>query len=469
MDETVAPEGERDDRRPLQPGDRVGRYELIERVGVGGMGEVYAARDPELDRTIALKLLHHLRGDGGEARLVREAKAMAQLSNPHVIAVHDVGVHDGRVFFSMEFVDGPTLDDWCDEHRDDVGAVLEMFIAAGRGLAAAHRAGIIHRDFKPSNVMVGSDGRPRVLDFGLAQAPEIDAGERTETGVSSVSLGERMTLTGAVMGTPRYMSPEQWGGAELDARSDQFSFCVALYEALYGERPFQASSVAAMVHRVSTGRVAPEPAGTRVPRRVRRVVLRGLAPDPDDRFADMKALLRALDPRAAARRRTRLYASVGGVVAVGAAYAFGVQSEPRSKCPAAETLRDELWSAARREQVEAAFRADPRPHVAGLSSSVVEEIERWAQAWADGRRRARRASSSAPCEHSAKPCCTSASTSIAPPNCHRTAGASGCAASQAQSTPALPSDVARASSGAAFLRATHAAPAPTTARSPASP
>ena len=391
LDETLAPAGDCDAVGALRPGDRVGRYALIERVGAGGMGEVYAARDPELDRTIALKLLHHLRGNAGEERLIREAKAMAQLSNPHVIAVHDVGVHAGRVFVSMEFVDGPTLDAWCDEHRADVEAVLEMFIAAGRGLEAAHRAGIVHRDFKPSNVMVGSDGRPRVLDFGLAQASELAHGGRTDEGVPAVSLGERMTLTGAVVGTPRYMSPEQWGGVEVDARSDQFSFCVALYEGLYGQRPFPASSVPEIVHRVSAGRVACEPAGTCVPRRVRRVVRRGLSPDPADRFPDMTALLAALDPRAASRRRTRVYAALGGVAAVGAAYVFGVQHEPRSKCPTADTLWHELWDDARRGRVAAALDADPRPHVAALSPAVVGELDAWAETWASERADACRA------------------------------------------------------------------------------
>jgi tetratricopeptide (TPR) repeat protein len=375
----------------LGAGDVIGRYEVVELVGSGGMGAVYAARDPELDRTIAVKVLHAdprgSQGSSGHGRLLREAKAMAQLSDPHVIAVHDVGVHDGQVFVAMELVDGPTLDVWCAEHRDDWHAILDMFIAAGRGLAAAHRAGLVHRDFKPSNVIVGSDGRPRVLDFGLARIDRYPESQRTESArVDAV----RLTLTGAVMGTPLYMSPEQWGGDEVDARSDQFSFCVALYEALYGERPFPATNVAELVHRVSSGKIAAAPPGSGVPTRVRNVIERGLKADPSQRYPSMHALLTALDPRVTKRRRVIVLVGATGAIAIAAAYVLGTSRPDAMRCPDADTLRRGLWDDAGRASVVAAFR-DAAPHVARSGETVLPELDRWSAAWAEARADACRA------------------------------------------------------------------------------
>ncbi len=215
---------------------KIGRFTVLRRLGAGGMGVVYAAYDEMVDRKVAIKLLQRMRvGEEAGDRLLREAQALGRLSHPNVIQVYEVGVHEERVFVAMEFVEGCTLEAW--EPEASLAAVLDVYVQAGRGLAAAHEAGLVHRDFKPDNVLVGNDGRARVLDFGLARS----AGEAPPDPASSAELermgvdttGDRLvtplTRTGAVMGTPAYMSPEQHLGQPTDPRTDQFSFCVALW------------------------------------------------------------------------------------------------------------------------------------------------------------------------------------------------------------------------------------------------
>jgi len=312
----------------LDTGARIGRYLIIERVGSGAMGVVYGAYDPELDRKIALKLLkgRELGREGAApARLLREAKAMARLAHPNVIAVHDVGIFDGQVFLAMEFLGGGTLKSWLGAGPRPRGEVLDVFIAAGRGLAAAHAAGLVHRDFKPENVLLDKDGRPRVVDFGLAR--EAAAGVQDGTGAvtfaaeaeSSGNHLETLTRTGAIMGTPAYMAPEQIVGEATDERTDQFSFCVALYEALYGERPFHGVSLLQLLHNVTEGDIEPARENREVPSWIRRAVLRGLKADPAQRWPSMAPLIAALEDDPAARHRRRLLASAGlAVVLAGA-------------------------------------------------------------------------------------------------------------------------------------------------------
>ena len=286
-----------------------GRY-LVERMlGSGGMGVVFAAHDQLLHRAVALKVIH--RDDKlADARLVREARAMARLSHPNVVQVFDVGVADnGPVYIATELVDGVTLAEWLRASAPDAAGILEVFCAAGRGLAAAHAAGIVHRDFKPENVMVGRDGRVRVLDFGLART---DAAESEPTeGDAPTSLA--MTVTGAIAGTPRYMSAEQWRGEAVDARTDQFSFCVALAIALGGLHPFDDPSPAALRDALIAGTPALLPAT--LPPRIASVLRRGLEHRRADRFATMDALVRALEPRPASRRRWWIAAGLALVVA----------------------------------------------------------------------------------------------------------------------------------------------------------
>jgi hypothetical protein len=288
------------------------RYTLGERLGVGAMGAVYRADDIQLGRQVALKLLHRP-DEALTDRLVREARSMAQVSHPNVVAVYDVGVTDGTTYIAMELVLGHSLRHWQQQPRT-VAEIVETYIAAGRGLAAAHAAGIVHRDFKPDNVLVGSNGRIQVTDFGLAAAPPSE-GSRSE----DINL----TASGSVLGTPAYMAPEQFTGGNVDPRTDQFNFCVALYEALYGMRPFAGKTFDQLGDQVCEGRVRPAPPGTRVSGALRAIVLRGLSVRPGDRFPTMDHLLAQLGrDRARPWRRTALAAA-----ALAAALALGLVAD----------------------------------------------------------------------------------------------------------------------------------------------
>jgi hypothetical protein len=334
----------------LARGTSVGRYLLLDELGHGGMGVVYKAYDPQLDRPIALKLIQTAE-DSVTAlrdRLLREAQALARLSHPNVIAVHDVGVFEGQVFVAVEYVEGQTLKQWLAGAQRSQSEILDVFLAAGEGLAAAHRVGLVHRDFKPDNVMVANDGRVRVLDFGLARSadgaalqPGLEAsasGERTDvddtardrelpsladerSSNTSKPLSSPLTHFGAVVGTPRFMPLEQHLGKPVDASCDQFSFCVSLHFALYGEFPFPGKSETELIESLREGRFVAPPPGSEVPLWLRRVIVRGLAMMPPDRFPSMAALLDALraDPKVARKRLLRAAALVVAVVAALAA------------------------------------------------------------------------------------------------------------------------------------------------------
>ncbi|MBK9754410.1 MAG: protein kinase [Nannocystis sp.] len=305
---------------PLTPA-WIGRFLVIEPLGAGGMGQVYAAYDPELDRKVALKLLHgHVdAGDRhGAERLHREAQAMARLSHPNVVTVHEIGGHAGQIFIAMELVAGVDLGRWLAAEPRPWGAVLAMFRAAGEGLAAAHEAGLVHRDFKPANVLVGDDGRARVADFGLVHA---SGSPTTRPGHAA----DVRTGAGAVMGTPAYMAPEQLRGEATDARTDVFAFCLALWEALLGSRPFAAGSLDLRLQAIERGLPDDPPRLPLRERWLRPLLRRGLAADPDARWPGMRPLLAALahDPvlTRARRRRTALFTAVS--LALGAALLFG--------------------------------------------------------------------------------------------------------------------------------------------------
>src|SRR5262249_21286499 len=284
-------------RRTLSVGDRVGRYLALSSLGAAGMGVVFAAYAPQLDRKIALKLLRSgLAGSSKDARtrLQREAQAIAQLSHPNVVSVYDVGTTvDGDLYIAMEFVEGDTLTTWLRKYPRTWREIIDVFLQAARGLLSAHRVGLLHRDFKPDNVLVGGDGRVRVTDFGLARsllAPEEAAQPKPVMTVLNLAL----TATGTVLGTPRYMPPEQLTGPDLDERSDQFSFCVALYEALYEVHPLPGGTAAAMIDRGDRALAPPE--GTRIPASIGRAVLRGLERDRAKRFPSMGTLIDELVP-----------------------------------------------------------------------------------------------------------------------------------------------------------------------------
>jgi hypothetical protein len=332
----------------LVPGQRVGRYVIQDVLGFGGMGVVYAAFDPSLNRKISLKLLREdqtgAKANRRQAWLVREAQAMAQLSHPNVVTVHDVGTYAGQVFIAMELVRGQTLKDWLDERSRTMTEILEVFLQAGAGLSAAHAAGIVHRDFKPSNVLVGTDGRAKVTDFGLAcpiedDPPTLDSLEARSTKpvpdatFAAWRLALSLTETGVVKGTPAYMAPEQFLGEPADARTDQFSYCVALYEALFKERPFGSAPRESFAERILSGRVNPLPADLSAQAsHLRELLVRGLRRAPQDRFATMDQLLTALRNANSrdghALRRRAPYVGMGVAVCI-AVVLFGVQVSRR--------------------------------------------------------------------------------------------------------------------------------------------
>ncbi len=366
------------------PPPRIGRYTLQRRLGEGGMGVVFAGFDGELRRRVALKLIRGDRDPAARARLLREARAMAQLSDPHVVAVYEVGEHDDQVWIAMELVEGATLTRWlANTPRPSRSAILAAFVQAGRGLQAAHARGLVHRDFKPDNVLVARDGTVKVVDFGLATAIEaasIDSSSTDEvleaTDGTAPHLAAAITTTGAVMGTPGYMAPEQFDRGELDARTDQFAFCVALWEALFGLPPFPRHSIAALVTAVQAGTIQPPPRGTAVPRAIRRALERGLRPDRADRFPDMAALLHAL---ARPRRRARTLAWGGAIAAtVAATWALAARPTVAPSC----TTELQGWDADARTRTREAItrRAD-----AEVARRVEQAIDGYAALWAQER------------------------------------------------------------------------------------
>ena len=306
----------------LPHGARTDRYVVQERVGDGGMGVVYAAYDPQLERRVALKLVRtdHARSPELRQRLVREAQVMARVSHPNVLTVYDAGILGDQVFIAMELVVGGTLTEWLRAQPRSWREVVDRFVDAGRGLAAAHALGIVHRDFKPDNVLVGKDGRVRVSDFGLAIAEHGPAATAPSEAAAARGPSAHPTADGRLVGTPAYMAPEQMNGGVVDARTDQFSFCVALHEALTGARPGSRRATRSG-HRVRG----------HVPARARRAIARGLSPSPEDRFPSMETLVRELEPRAG-DRLTRITAIAGLVLvafvaAAGAAHSRNVRRD----------------------------------------------------------------------------------------------------------------------------------------------
>ncbi len=302
-----APAGE------TKPGDAIDRYVVVDKLGAGGMGAVYKAYDPHLGRLVAIKVLRaDATSSAGTTRLLREAQAIAQLSHPNVVAVHDVGVDRDRLFIAMEFVEGAPLRTWLHESPRPLGDICEVFVQAARGLAHAHAEGIVHRDFKPDNVLVGSDGRVRVADFGLARMfgredddAIADGGARGDD--VAIALSEPLTQAGVVMGTPPYMAPEQHQpGAPVDARADQWAFCATLYEAIAGYRPFGGNDRDAIAFNITSGNLRPLRPDVRAPRWLRDLIRCGLAVAPADRFGSMADIIDELTRDREADRRASL-------------------------------------------------------------------------------------------------------------------------------------------------------------------
>ena len=373
---------------PPQP-DRIGRYRIVGTLGKGGMGVVYDAHDETLDRPVALKLLLADNAGLSGARLQREAQALAQLSHENVVQVYETGMHRGRLFIAMERVEGMTLRSWLARSKRSVDEVAPIITAAGRGLAAAHAVGLIHRDFKPGNVLVGSDGRVRVVDFGLARSSELGSGDTdgvtpfpSVSGSHSAAVLTELTETGVLMGTPAYMAPEMLERGEATMSTDQFALCVTAYEAWYGQRPFSGRTVRQLASALREGLPAP-PLDTTVPTSIHRVLARGLAYDPDDRYPSIDALLTALQHHGRRRRRLRWPLALGAVAALGVGSIF-VPSKV-GPCDSPEGDLGAVWSSDQKTAMVSAFEGTALPYAATASAGVAAELDRFSQQWASTR------------------------------------------------------------------------------------
>ena len=412
----------------VERGRTVGRYVVLYELGSGGMGVVYAAYDPELDRKIALKLLHvDTASTRGRQRLMREAKAIAKLSHTNVVTVHDVGTFEGRVFVAMEYIDGVTLRQWLRERPRSWSDALEVLCAAGAGLAAAHAADLVHRDFKPDNVLVDRAGRVVVLDFGLARrapshsdelASDSQGTRRADAARAKVSsrapdhrtdsaavekrlhhlashsgdLDVELTRTGALLGTPAYMAPEQHLGNPVDARSDQFSFCVVLWESLYGLRPFRGESATTTAVNVVKGLLQEPPKGSGVPGWLRRVVGRGLSLDAADRFPNMHALIGELRRDSARRVRRRL--GLGGgfaAIGLGATVAYMLGTREPELCESQAERLEGIWDDGVRARVREMFMRTGLTYAATAYEGVEHSLDGYATRWLEQHREACRA------------------------------------------------------------------------------
>lgn len=381
---------------------RVGRYELGDRIGMGGCGAVYAAWDPRLDRKVAIKVVLPSSLSQGnrdaEARLLREAQALAKLRHPNIVEIFDLGANDlgrdrrGRerrgVFIVMELLEGATLRQWL-RGRPSLPAIIDAFAQAARGLAAAHAVGVVHRDFKPANAIITAQGAVKVLDFGLAREDFESLSSHTPTGPNATLSGncsDSLTRTGVVMGTPRYMAPEQHGAEPITPASDQYALCVALWEALCGAAPFRASDVGELAEQKREGPPARPPTMTRA---LHRVLARGLEPDPAARYPGLDALVRDL---VASQRAPRHWgwsagAACAAVLAMGAVAA--APSEPQV------CRRDDPMghTSPRFERATEIARAEAGPR-SSLPRRVETRLHRFADAWSQSRQEVCGASSS---------------------------------------------------------------------------
>ena len=387
----------RESNRALKGGSAIGRFVVLAPIGAGGMGEVFSAYDPELDRKVAIKMVAYAHGNSRDAnvRLLREAQAMARLSHANVVPIFDVGeVGDRGVFIAMEYVEGQTLGEWLKSERRDWRTIRDVIVQAGRGLHAAHQAGLVHRDFKPANVLIDVQGRARVTDFGIARlGVEEDVltpipSSKLASGITP--LGMDLTKTGAAVGTPAYMAPEQHRGRSMiDGRADQFAFCVTAWEAFYGQRPYEGDTNEERVTAIERATPRGPLEGRDAPSWIAPLLRRGLAARAEDRWPSLAALLDRLADDPEARRTRRLV--IAGVVLAGAALAGGVtwlvarRGDPLAICSAGD---DDVWKPATKTAVRAAFEATHSPLVGDSWPTVEHGLDRWAASWSIAHRAA---------------------------------------------------------------------------------
>lgn len=384
---TVVAGGAEPDSLEALPGTALGRYRLLEPLGQGGMGIVYAALDETLQRRVAIKLLARRRpGNPEDKRLLREARAMATVDHPNVVTVHDSGLHEGRVYVVMDLVVGGDLRDWLRAQRRGWREIVEVWLGAARGLVAVHAAGLVHRDFKPGNVLIGDDGRVRVSDFGLVGMSAAAESVPDRRSLEKL-IGDDRTETGVVLGTPRYMSPEQLAGRRIDAASDQFSFCVALWEALGGGHPFGDGDAYERLQRMKDEALEAFPAARAVPPRVVAVLRRGLSREPERRYRDMHGLATALRNAADAGRRARRWTamSLAVLAALGAGVVIGGDEAPGPCYAPPGGDFEGVWDEPTRTRLRNAMQAQPdgRSRWRRFDAVVTDYAKRWSEARRD--------------------------------------------------------------------------------------
>ena len=382
----------------LPRGTMIDRYVLLNVIGHGGMGIVYSAYDPELDRSVAVKLVRSDRlptqeGTRGRYRMLREARALAKLAHPNVVRLYDAGLYEDDVYLAMEMATGATLREWLQTKRRSWHEIVDVFIQAGRGLAAAHAAGLVHRDIKPGNILVGDDGRVCLLDFGLARGAPQDGDTESASRSSSrsrlrleitgypESSDQGNTQTGLLIGTPAYMAPEIMLGKAADPRSDQFSLCVALYEALYGQRPFMGETRRDLLRSVLDGRLTSPAPERGLPQRLRRIVLRGLSTRPEDRYRSVQALLADLS-RNPARTHWRIAMGVGFfALGVASTYALFTRQDGQVMCSGDGEHFAGVWDEARKNVVAARFHGSTLPYANETWERVVKGLDAYRHRW----------------------------------------------------------------------------------------
>jgi len=373
----------------LQPGECIDEvFEIVGVLGAGGMGVVYEAKDLRLDRRVAIKL-HRQRGAASAVSpMLREAQTMARVRHPNVITVHAVGTHDEALFIAMEYIGGGTLRAWLAAQPRTIPEILDVFVAAGQGLAAAHRVGLVHRDFKPDNVLMDEGDRPRVADFGIARVAlsfvTLDTGLTTLPDPTPSRMSATASRIGGIVGTPAYASPEQLGCDTVDARSDQFSFFVALHEALYGRLPFELDPLATLGARIHEGLLAPvDPARQRtVPRAVRAVVARGLSSDRALRFPDMDAALVALRRARARPRRIAVAAlACAGVAGMGGLWLSAGEHAKVADCSDGAAQLVDVWDPPRKLALASAMVDESDPTQAERYVVLANGIDSYAAQW----------------------------------------------------------------------------------------
>ncbi|MEM9458662.1 MAG: serine/threonine-protein kinase [Myxococcota bacterium] len=391
--------------RPLM----LGRYVVLGVLGRGGMGTVFEAFDRTLNRKVAIKVLHQDLDHGHTARLLREARAMAKLSHPNVVSVFETNCFDGQTFVVMELIEGRTLHRWMRQAPSpDWRQCVQVFIQAGQGLAAAHAQDLVHRDFKPSNAIIDDHGRVRVFDFGLVRRAKVELthdegpGRARTTTTHNLPLDppapphasrgtmpawdplsvQTLTQTGIAVGTPAYMPLEQMHRCEADARTDQFSFCVSLYEAVYGERPFPGSTPDELMASMLFGILRPAPKGSTVPTRLREILLRGLAAQPVERWPSMEVLLHEL--RTLVAPRTHRWMAIGvtaGLVTLGSGVTLGQYVQIKARCTGAQAQMNGIWDDDRRQQVEAALLDTERAFAPDTWARIEPQLDAYARDW----------------------------------------------------------------------------------------